>query len=76
MTPHALRHTHTVHAAENGVPDSHLKKTLRHIKMNVTQIYLEIAQDDAVEMLKDRNQTSNLNYPQAFGSAGPLLNVL
>jgi integrase/recombinase XerD len=54
ITPHVLRHTHAVHAAENGVPAPHLKQTLGHTKIDVTQIYLEIAQDDAVEMLKDR----------------------
>lgn len=54
ITPHVLRHTHAVHAAENGVPAPHLQKTLGHTKIDVTQIYLEIAQDDAVEMLKDR----------------------
>lgn len=54
ITPHVLRHTHAVHAAENGVPAPHLQQTLGHTKIDVTQIYLEIAQDDAVEMLKDR----------------------
>lgn len=53
ITPHVLRHTHAVHAAENGVPAPHLQKTLGHTKIDVTQIYLEIAQDDAVDMLQD-----------------------
>lgn len=54
ITPHILRHTFAVHAAENGVPAPHLKKILGHHSLNVTQIYTEIAQQDAVDMLKDR----------------------
>jgi integrase/recombinase XerD len=61
VTPHVLRHTHAVHTAENGVPARHLKQMLGHTKIDVTQIYLEIAQDDAVEMLKDRGPSLDIN---------------
>lgn len=54
VTPHALRHAYAVHAAENGVPAPHLKQMLGHTKLDVTQIYADIAEDDAAEMLKKR----------------------
>ena len=54
ITPHALRHAFAVHAAENGVPAPHLKKIMGHTKLDVTQIYADIAEDDAAEMMKSR----------------------
>lgn len=47
-------------AAENGVPALHLKQTLGYTKIDVTHIYLEIAQDDAVEMLKERGPSLDI----------------
>lgn len=52
ITPHALRHAFAVHAAENGVPAPHLKKIMGHTKLDVTQIYADIAEDNAAEMMK------------------------
>ncbi|QHS17028.1 tyrosine-type recombinase/integrase [haloarchaeon 3A1-DGR] len=54
ITPHALRHAFAVHSAENGVPAPHLKKIMGHTKLDVTQIYADIAEDDAAEMMKQR----------------------
>lgn len=54
VTPHALRHAFAVHAAENGVPAPHLKKIMGHTKLDITQIYAEIAEDDAAEEMKKR----------------------
>lgn len=54
VTPHALRHAFAVHAAENDVPAPHLKKIMGHTKLDITQIYADIAEDDAAEMMKSR----------------------
>lgn len=54
ITPHALRHAFAVHAAENGVPAPHLKEMMGHTKLDVTQIYADIAENDAAEMMKSR----------------------
>lgn len=54
VTPHALRHAFAVHSAENGVPAPHLKKIMGHTKLDITQIYADIAEDDAAEMMKQR----------------------
>lgn len=54
ITPHAIRHTFAVHAAENDVPAPHLKKILGHTKLDVTQIYLEVSGNDAADVLKNR----------------------
>lgn len=54
ITPHVLRHTFAVHAAENSVPAPHLKTVLGHHSLDITQIYVQIADQDAVDMLKKR----------------------
>jgi integrase/recombinase XerD len=54
VTPHTIRHTFAVHAAEKGVPAPHLKEVMGHTKLDVTQIYLEVSGDDAVDVLKTR----------------------
>lgn len=54
ITPHTLRHTFAVHSAENGVPAPHLKQALGHHSLDVTQIYTNIAGEDAVDMLKSK----------------------
>lgn len=54
ITAHTLRHTFAVHSAENDVPAPHLKEALGHHSLDITQIYLDIAGSDAVEMMKDR----------------------
>lgn len=58
VTPHTLRHTFAVHAAENGVPAPHLKEVLGHHSLDITQIYTEIAGADAVDMLKDKGPSA------------------
>jgi integrase/recombinase XerD len=54
VTPHALRHAFAVHSAENGVPAPHLKQVLGHHDLSITQIYADIVDDDAADMLKER----------------------
>lgn len=54
ITPHVLRHTFAVHAAENGVPAPHLQTILGHHSLDITQIYASIAEEDAVAVMKDR----------------------
>jgi len=54
VVPHSLRHAFAVHSAENGVPAPHLKTVLGHHSLDITQIYANIADQDAVDMLKDR----------------------
>jgi integrase/recombinase XerD len=54
VTPHALRHAFAVHAADNGVPAPHLKTVMGHTKLDITQIYADIAEDDAADMMKQR----------------------
>lgn len=54
VVPHSLRHAFAVHSAENGVPAPHLQTVLGHHSLDITQIYAEIADQDAVDMLKER----------------------
>jgi integrase/recombinase XerD len=54
ITPHALRHAFAVHAAENGIPAPHLKEMMGHMKLDVTQIYLDVAEESAVEIMKSK----------------------
>lgn len=54
ITPHTMRHTFAYHSAENGVPAPHLKEVLGHHDLKISQIYLDAAGQDAVDMLKDR----------------------
>lgn len=54
ITPHSLRHAFAVHSAENGVPAPHLKEVLGHHSLDVTQIYADIAGDDAADLLAER----------------------
>lgn len=54
VVPHSLRHAFAVHSAENGVPAPHLQTILGHHSLDITQIYAEIAEQDAVDMLKKR----------------------
>lgn len=54
VTPHVLRHTHAVHAIKNGVSAPHLKEMLGHFSLSVTQLYADIAEDDAVDEMKKR----------------------
>lgn len=54
VVPHSLRHAFAVHSAENGVPAPHLQTILGHHSLDITQIYAEIADQDAVDMLKKR----------------------
>lgn len=54
ITPHSLRHAFAVHSADNGVPAPHLKEILGHHSLDITQIYANIAEDKAVDMMKNR----------------------
>lgn len=54
VTPHALRHAFAVHSAEDGVPAPVLKEILGHHSLDITQIYADIANENAVDILKER----------------------
>lgn len=52
ITPHALRHAFAVHSAENEVPAPHLKEALGHHDLAITQIYADIVDEDAADLMK------------------------
>lgn len=45
ITPHALRHTHAVHALQSGVNIVSIKKHLGHKNLKTTMVYTEISDD-------------------------------
>lgn len=49
ITPHTLRHSYAVQAAKNGMRAPFLRDLLGHHSINITEIYLKIAKDEAVE---------------------------
>ena len=49
ITPHTLRHSYAVQAAKNGMRAPFLRDLLGHHDINVTEIYLQIASEDAVD---------------------------
>jgi|GEM_PF-1665776 len=51
ITPHTLRHSFAVQAAKNGVGAPFLKEQLGHHSLEVTQIYLQLAEVDAADKI-------------------------
>lgn len=49
ISPHQLRHSFAVQCAKNGMSAPFLRDLLGHSDISVTQIYLELAEEDAVE---------------------------
>ena len=57
ITPHTLRHSYAVQAAKNGMRAPFLRDLLGHHDINVTEIYLQIASEDAVDAGRDYGPT-------------------
>lgn len=53
ITPHTLRHSYAVQCAKNGMRAPFLRDLLGHHDINVTEIYLQIASDDAIDAGRD-----------------------
>jgi len=49
VTPHTLRHSYAVQCAKNGMRAPFLRDLCGHHDINVTEIYLTLANDDAVD---------------------------
>lgn len=52
LTPHALRASFAVQAARNQLTPDEIKEVLGHTKLEVTQIYTAVAEEDAVDRVK------------------------
>ena len=71
ITPHALRHTHAVHALQSGVNIVSIKKHLGHKNLKTTMVYTEISDEivkkdfedhEPFKLKKDYNQKSLKKY--------------
>ena len=50
ITAHSLRHYYALECARNGMKAAFLRKLMGHTKIEITQIYLQAAEDTTVEM--------------------------
>ncbi len=73
ITPHALRHTHAVHALQSGVNIVSIKKHLGHKNLKTTMVYTEISDEivkkdfedhDPFKLKKEPGQKSLSSYKQ------------
>lgn len=55
ITPHTLRHSYAVAALKNGIPTKTLQELLGHQKLDTTEQYLQLVDDDLAEMAKRYN---------------------
>lgn len=54
VTPHCLRASFAVSCAKNDVSAPFVQKALGHSKLDVTQIYLDVADTDASDVIRER----------------------
>lgn len=57
ITPHTLRHSFAVQCAKNGMRAPFLRDLLGHHSIDITEIYLQIADEDAIQAGRDHGPT-------------------
>lgn len=57
VTAHALRHTYAVRLVEQDVSIRMLQELLGHSDISMTQVYLKVGSDEAVDAYRDANVT-------------------
>jgi integrase/recombinase XerD len=50
ITAHSLRHHYGVQSVKSGIPITYLKKLMGHHSVSVTEVYLDLAKDDVIEV--------------------------